>query len=135
MRIKVVTAAIIAKDNKFLIARRAEGELFVGFWEFPGGKIETGETPEECLRRELHEEFGVEAAIGDFFGESLYEYPKGAIRLLAYRADLTDCTIRLSVHDEYQWVLADELLRFNLLPADTPLVEKLIQNNNLNQPR
>jgi 8-oxo-dGTP diphosphatase len=124
-RIKEVTAAIICKNEKILIARRAAGENMAGGWEFPGGKLEKGETPEECLERELSEEFGVAARVGDFFCESIYRYPKGTIRLLAYFAEIVRGEIGLSVHDKIAWVTADEIRAYDLLPADIPIAEKL----------
>jgi len=97
---KDVTAAIIFNEGKVLIARRAPGEKHAGGWEFPGGKIELGETPEECLKRELLEEFGIETSINDFIAESIYEYNMGSIKLLAYLVDIINGDIRLTVHDD-----------------------------------
>ncbi len=124
-KIKDVTAAIIRKNGKILIARRAAGENMAGGWEFPGGKLEEGETPEECLKRELAEEFGIDADIGRFFCESVYRYPRGAIRLLAYFAEITRGEISLKVHDQIAWVDAGELRMYGLLPADIPIADKL----------
>jgi ADP-ribose pyrophosphatase len=81
---KEVTAAIILKDNKVLIAQRAAGENLAGNWEFPGGKIEPGETLQECLKREIDEEFEVDIEVLDFFGESTYSYHNGTIILIAF---------------------------------------------------
>lgn len=122
---KDVTAAIIFNKGQVLIARRARGEKHAGGWEFPGGKIELGETPEQCLKRELLEEFGIEVRVNDFVAESIYEYPMGSIRLLAYLVDILAGDIRLSVHDDYQWVKLENLLNYNLLPADIPIAIKL----------
>lgn len=85
---KDVTAAIIIKNEKVFVTRRALGEKFASGWEFPGGKVEAFETPEDCLRRELLKEFAIETKVKDFITESIYEYPQGSIRLLAYRIDL-----------------------------------------------
>ncbi len=125
---KDVTAAIIYKNGKVLIARRAPGESFAGGWEFPGGKIEQGETPEQCLKRELQEEFGVRALIKDFIAESIYEYSTGSIRLLAYVAEVVAGDMKLSVHDDYAWVDINDLLTYDLLPADIPIALKLQRN-------
>ncbi|HEX2947077.1 MAG TPA: (deoxy)nucleoside triphosphate pyrophosphohydrolase [Clostridia bacterium] len=124
---KDVTAAVIMKDGKVFIARRAPGENSAGGWEFPGGKVEKDETPQECLRRELFEELGIKAEIGEFVCESIYEYPKGTIRLLAYRAEIIDGGIGLSVHDDCRWVPMSELKSYRLLPADVPVAEKLVE--------
>ena len=75
MKPLLVAAAVIEKDGKILIAQRKKGWRFAGKWEFPGGKIEPNETPEECLRRELREELGIETEIGDFFCVSTYRIP------------------------------------------------------------
>ena len=124
---KDVTAAIIIKDGKVFIARRAPGENYAGGWEFPGGKVEPLETPEECLRRELCEELGIEAKVSDFITDSIYEYPRGTIRLLAYRAEIMGGDIRLKVHDAYRWVEVQDLLKYELLPADIAIAEKLTE--------
>lgn len=122
---KDVTAAIIFKHGKVLIARRAPGENCAGSWEFPGGKIERGETPEQCLARELQEEFDIQASIKDFIAESIYEYPTGSIRLLAYVAEVIAGDIKLHVHDDYAWVDLNDLLSYDLLPADMPIALSL----------
>ena len=71
---KQVTAAIIIRDGKVLLTRRKQGESLAGFWEFPGGKIEKGETPQECLERELKEELGLNTCAGDLLTECVYHY-------------------------------------------------------------
>lgn len=123
---KEVTAAIIIRDKKVLIARRAQGEKFAGSWEFPGGKVEAFETPKECLRRELYEELGIETRIGEFIAESIYEYPNGLICLLAFTVDIISGEICLTVHDAYRWVDVCDLLKYDLLPADIPIANRLM---------
>lgn len=122
---KLVTAAIVQRDGKFLVCRRAMDQPLPGKWEFPGGKVEPGETPEECLRRELKEEFNVNAAVGDFFAASTHRYEFGSIRLLAYFADFAQEEVQLRVHDAVVWGEPEELLRLDLLPADVAIVKKL----------
>jgi 8-oxo-dGTP diphosphatase len=122
---KDVTAAIIILEDKVLLTRRSPGEKHAGWWEFPGGKVESGESPETCLRRELLEELEIETAIGDKLTESIHTYETGAIRLLAYPATILSGSLQLHVHDEYQWVSVAELLNFKLLPADVPIAEFL----------
>jgi len=122
---KDVAAAVILQNGKVFLGRRAPGENCAGGWEFPGGKIEPGETPEECLKRELQEEFGVCALIKDFIAESVCEYASGSIRLLAYGAELVAGEIKLTVHDQYAWVELDDILAYDLLPADIPIALEL----------
>lgn len=122
---KQVTAAIITKDNLILIAKRGSTDKLANMWEFPGGKVEKGESPEECLRREIKEEFNIEIEVGDFFGESIYDYEYDSIRLLAYWAYWKSGIIVPLVHDEYRWVSTKELMNYDFAPADIPFVEKL----------
>ena len=83
MKMVLVSAvALIDKDNRVLLAKRPEGKAMAGLWEFPGGKVEAGETPEAALVRELQEELGIEVRIGEFICESEYQYPHIHIRLL-----------------------------------------------------
>lgn len=122
---KEVSAAIILKDRKVLIAQRAPGENLEGKWEFPGGKIEPGETAEECLIREIREEFDVDVDVLGFFGESIYDYPNGTIKLLAYTCRWLSGVFTLKVHSLIEWVDPEELDNFDIAPADIPLAERL----------
>ena len=120
-----VTAAILERDGKILIAQRGAGGHLAGKWEFPGGKVRRGESPEDCLRRELHEEFGIEADIGGFVAESTYDYGIKRIRLLAYRARHVAGEFVLKEHTQLRWVAQDKLVGFDLAPADLPLISHL----------
>lgn len=124
---KDVTAAIILEKGRVLITRRAPGEKHAGRWEFPGGKVEPGETPEACLRRELLEELEIETEIGEKLAESIYSYETGAIRLLAYRATILSGDLRLHVHDDYRWVAVDELTQYPLLDAYVVIAGVVLQ--------
>lgn len=122
---KLVAAAIIISHGKVLIAQRAQGLRLAGKWEFPGGKVEPGETPEECLKREIREELGIEIAVDGFFGESVYHYDIGPIRLLAYKASWTGGDLRLTEHEQIKWVKPEKLDDYDFSPADLPFIEKL----------
>jgi 8-oxo-dGTP diphosphatase len=121
-----VTAAILIKDDKVFIAKRKPGGKLPDKWEFPGGKVESGESPRECLQREMQEEFGIDIRVGRFLGESVYHYPHGTIRLLAYQAAWRGGDLSLKDHAEYAWVKCDRLEGFDFAPADLPFVHKLI---------
>ena len=123
----MVTAAVIERDGRVLIAKRKNGWRFAGKWEFPGGKIEPNETPEECLRRELREELGIETEIGNFFCSSTYAYPHATVQLLVYRAFHVSGEYTLYDHQEIRWVLPEDLLQYDFPEADNLVIEKLIQ--------
>ena len=122
----MVTAAVIERDGRVLIAKRKKGWRFAGKWEFPGGKIESNETPEECLRRELREELDIETKIGDFFCSSTYAYPYATVQLLVYRAFHVSGEYTLHDHQEIRWVLPDELSQYDFPEADRVVIEKLM---------
>jgi len=122
---KTVTAGIIISDGNVLLTRRGENERQGGLWEFPGGKLEAGETPQQCLERELHEELDVRIHAGDLMAESEYHYDHGSIKLLAIWAEIRDGAISLSVHDRAEWVPLEQLESYDLAPADVPIAQRL----------
>ncbi len=132
-----VAAAVIKKDNRVLLAQRAQGEHLEYKWEFPGGKIEPGETPEECLQRELNEEFSIIAQANIFIGESIFHYPDKSIRLLAYEVKWLGGDFILNVHDKIDWVTREALLSKDLAAADIPIAkivyEQFIQKQRRSQ--
>lgn len=122
---KEVTAAIILKNDQVLIAQRADDDKLPGKWEFPGGKIELGESPQECLKREIKEELDVDIEVLNFFGESIYTYQSGTIKLMAYWCKWFSGEFSLKVHRQIAWINKSELALYDFAPADIPLVEKL----------
>jgi len=120
-----VVAAIIINNGKVLIAQRADNQNLSGKWEFPGGKIETGETREECLVREIEEELGIKIKVDDFFGENIYKYDTGKIKLMAYKAKWIEGEIQLTVHSQVKWVKPRELENYDFAPSDIYFVNKL----------
>jgi 8-oxo-dGTP diphosphatase len=123
---KQVTAAVIEKDGLILLAQRKAGDTLGGKWEFPGGKLEPGETPQACLRRELMEEFGVDTEIGEFVCSSRFEYKHLPIELLVYRARHVAGEFKLNDHDRIEWVAPADLKNFDLSSADIPVVDVLL---------
>lgn len=122
---KQVAAAVIMKDGKVLIARRKQGELHEGYWEFPGGKVEAGETPQQCLERELMEELGLKVRAGQVIASSEDHSGHGSFTILAIEAQHLGGELTLTVHDHAQWVSIGDLRNFNLAPADRELAEKI----------
>ena len=116
-----VTAGILRKDDRILIARRGKGRHLEGFWEFPGGKLEVNETPTECLERELLEEFGIQAQVGKYLGESIYDYGDKCVRLLAYEVWKWSGDLILSDHDLLEWIEPKDAINWRIAPADVPL--------------
>lgn len=123
-----VTAAIILKDNKILIAQRALGQRMSGKWEFPGGKIELGETLEECLKREIFEELNIRIEVLGKYGESVFNYDLGTIKLIAFSCQWVSGEITLNVHSKIKWVSGTEFDQYDFTPADIPFVESLKLN-------
>ncbi|AET69471.1 ADP-ribose pyrophosphatase [Desulfosporosinus orientis DSM 765] len=122
---KEVTAAILVKDHSVLIAQRGVNDELAGKWELPGGKIEAGETPEDCLKREIKEELDVDIEVLNFFADSVYKYPNGVIKLMAFWCRWVSGNYHLKVHSQILWAKPWELDLYDFAPADIPLVEKL----------
>jgi len=124
--IEVICAAIV-RGNKLFIAQRKAGIKLEGLWELPGGKIEIGETPQECIVREMHEEFGIEISAHEYLGENIHEYSYGRIKLVAYTCHWLSGSMNLLEHDDIAWVDSSNIGEFELAPADIPLVEGILE--------
>lgn len=123
---KEVMGAVFFSEGRILIMRRAPFLSWAGWWEFPGGKREQGESNEQCLARELKEELDVEAKIGEFLTENSHGYDFGTVHLSVYRVRSWRGDIALTVHDDMRWVPLKELADFpQLLPADIPVAHAL----------
>jgi 8-oxo-dGTP diphosphatase len=126
---RIVTAAIIRTGEKVLIARRGPAMDLAGFWEFPGGKVEKNESPEQSLKRELLEELAIEAEIGRLVCFSDYTYAHGSFRILAFESFvLSGCPVPLE-HDRLEFVHPSEFPFYNFLPADIPIYEYIATNS------
>ena len=129
-RIEVV-AAIIEKDGKILICRRAENKTRALKWEFPGGKIEPGETPEQAVLRECREELNVDLCVKGEFMRVLHSYPDIEIQLTVFRTAIIGSDPRCIEHKEIRFVYPSELANFELCPADITVAEKIISEAHL----
>jgi len=118
-----VVAALIEREGKLLLARRDDSSDQAGLWEFPGGKVETGESQPEALARELQEEMGITATVEYFVATSEIQQPARRIRLHGWRVSGFTGNITLHCHSDFCWVSPADVLSFDLAPADVPLIE------------
>lgn len=119
-----VVAAVIRSGERIFATQRGYGE-FKDYWEFPGGKVEEGESLEEALRREIMEELGVEIRIAEELGTVEYDYPRFHLVLHCFICSLGEGHIELREHEAARWLALDELRSVRWLPADLAVVEKL----------
>ena len=124
MRQIEVVAAIIVKDHKVFATQRGYGE-WKDFWEFPGGKIDAGETPEEALRREVKEELDTEIAVGELFTTINYDYPTFHITMHCYLCTIENGSLTLLEHEAAKWLSLDQLDSVTWLPADQIVIAEL----------
>ena len=122
-----VVAAVIEKDGRFLLTRRQPGVHLEGMWEFPGGKIDEGESHAHALRREIREELGADVEVGGLVFEITHEYPERTIALYFY-----ECTLvgepRPLLGQEMRWVARQELRSLGFPPADAELITRLTES-------
>ena len=124
--IKVV-ADIIQKENKILATKRGYGE-FINMWEFPGGKIESGETKEQALVREIKEELNIEISVDKFAIDIEYQYPNFYLFMSCFMCSIKEGSIELLEHNDGKWITKEELNTLNWLPADIDAVNYLKEN-------
>lgn len=123
---KQVVAAFIVQDGKFLICQRTEHQPLPLKWEFPGGKIETGEQPRDALRRELEEELGIDATIGDEVVRVLHTYKSGgSVHLRFHLVERYSGEIQNRIFRDVRWALPADLPGYDFLEADAGLVRDL----------
>ncbi len=116
---------LLEKDGKIFCAQRPEGKSLGGFWEFPGGKLEAGESPEQALIREIQEELNSEIEIISFVNEASYDYDFGTVVMKTFHAKLLSGKLELLEHQNSTWLAPHELKSLNWAPVDRPAVELL----------
>ena len=119
-----VVAAVIRSGSRIFATQRGYGEFKDG-WEFPGGKVEPGEAPEEALVREIREELGAEIEVGELIDTIEYDYPNFHLSMKCYWAMLVSGTLELKEHEAAKWLTKENLYTVDWLPADITLIEKI----------
>lgn len=123
MRTIHVVAAVLEHDGRIFATQRGYGE-FKGYWEFPGGKIEPGETPQQALRREIREELATTVAVGPLVGTVEYDYPGFHLSLQCYHCRVLEGRLTLLEHEAARWLPLDALGSVDWLPADRELIRQ-----------
>ena len=119
-----VVAAVIRKDDKIFATQRGYGEL-KGGWEFPGGKIEEGETPQEALKREIEEELDTEISVGELIDTIEYDYPSFHLSMDCFWCEIVEGKLVLKEHEAARWLDRKTMDDVEWLPADVTLVGKI----------
>ena len=120
-----VVAAVIRKDDKIFATQRGYGE-WKDWWEFPGGKMELGETQEEALEREIREELSTDISVDEFLCTVEYDYPKFHLVMHCYMCSLLTDSLHLNEHEAAKWLGREELTSVKWLPADVEVIERLL---------
>ncbi|SDZ89627.1 8-oxo-dGTP diphosphatase [Desulfuromusa kysingii] len=120
-----VCAAVIRHQQKILLTLRPEDKKLGGFWEFPGGKIEAGESPQYALQRELREELDIEVTVGALLETVYHSYAWGDVKILAYLCSWKSGVIKHLEVSDHSWVAPENLLDYDILVADQPIIRKL----------
>ena len=124
---KLVVAGLVLRDGRILISQRTAAQALPLQWEFPGGKVEPGEAPVAALARELHEELAITVEVGRIWDVLFHAYPAFDLVMLVYRCRLAVGQVARAVEvADLRWLLPAELPAWDILPADRPLVERLI---------
>jgi 8-oxo-dGTP diphosphatase len=123
-----VTCAIIEQNNEVLVAQRARGTHLAGQWEFPGGKIENGETAEACIKREIAEELSVCISVHRSLRPVEYYYPDKAIRLIPFVCTILSGHIRLTDHSDFRWLDRDKLASLDWAAADVLVLSACLKS-------
>ena len=124
MKVKRVSAAVIRRGDEILATLRSHGE-YRGYGEFPGGKLEEGETPQQAAVREVREELSADVALGELISQIEYDYPDFHLTMYCYFAEILSGDLTLNEHDEARWLKKEDLDSVRWLPADFDVIQRL----------
>ncbi len=130
-RVIDVAAALVFRESRLLITQRPAGSHLEGLWEFPGGKLEPGETWTECLQRELREELDLEVLVGELFSEVTHAYPEKVVRLRFFKCRPAGAEPKAIGCAALRWVDRDSLTNFEFPPADAQLLQALLADSSI----
>lgn len=122
-----VVAALIWRDEKFMICQRPAHKARGLLWEFVGGKVERGEAKEEALVRECREELGISLSVGDVFMQVEHEYPDLTVRLTLFHAFIASGEPQKLEHNDIRWITPQEIPNYDFCPADVEILQKIVQ--------
>ena len=122
-----VVAALIWKNNKFMICQRPAHKARGFLWEFVGGKVESGETKEQALIRECKEELDILLSVGDVFMEVIHEYPDITVHLTLFNATIAEGKPQKLEHNDIKWIVPSEIPNYEFCPADEEILEKILE--------
>ena len=124
-----VVAALIRRDNRFLICQRPANKKRGLLWEFPGGKVEQNETEQTALIREIREELDAEVTVGDEYMRLVHTYPDITVELVLYNAQLSGGEPKLLEHNDLRWITPQEIPQYRFCPADTKILVRLLSDS------
>ena len=127
MKITEVVAALIWRNNKFMICQRPTHKARGLLWEFVGGKVEPGETKEQALIRECREELNVTLSVGDAFMDVVHEYSDVTVHLTLFNATITEGEPQKLEHNDIRWIEPSEIPNYDFCPADEEILKKIIE--------
>ena len=127
-----VVAALIWQGEKFMICQRPPHKARGLLWEFVGGKVEKGETPQEALVRECREELAVTVSVGEVFMEVVHEYPDITVHLTLFNATISSDTPKLLEHNDLKWITPSEIPNYTFCPADKDILKLITEVSNEN---